>query len=59
MGAVNKPAVLMVPPVADQVTDWLLLFATVAVNCWFPPDATDAVEGETETLTVNAFVVSL
>jgi len=21
----------------------LLLFATVAVHCWFPPDATDAV----------------
>ena len=32
-GAVNRPAVLIVPPVVDQVTDWLLRFATVAANC--------------------------
>jgi hypothetical protein len=37
----------------------LLLFATVAVNCRVPPDVTDALEGETETLTGIALVASV
>jgi hypothetical protein len=56
-GAVNRPDGLIVPPVADQVTDHLKLFATVAVNCWVLPEATVALLGETETLTGTALVV--
>ena len=59
VGAVNRPEGLIVPPVADQVTDRLLLFATVAVNCWALPEATVALTGETETLTGAAFVVNV
>jgi hypothetical protein len=42
-GAVNRPAVVIVPAVADQVTD----DCPDAVNCCVAPSATDAVRGET------------
>ncbi len=45
MGAVYKPLVETVPPVADQVTEVFVDPATVAVNCCVLPVATDAVVG--------------
>lgn len=59
VGAVNRPEGLTIPLVVNQVTDWLLLFATVTVNCWVLPEATVAFTGETVTLTGNAFVVNV
>ncbi len=59
VGALNKPELLTVPAVADQVTAVLLLFVTWAENCWLPPDATVAVVGETETVTAAAEVANV
>ena len=39
------------PPLADQVTDVLLLPVTVAVNCCVPPVSNEAETGETLTAT--------
>ena len=46
-GAVHNPVALIVPPVAVHVTDRLLLFVTVAVNCCVASAPTFAVSGET------------
>ena len=59
VGAVNRLEGLIVPLVTDQVTDWLLLFATVLVNCCVLPEATVAVMGEMETLMGAAFVANV
>jgi hypothetical protein len=50
-GAVNKPALVALPAVAVQVTARLLLLATVAANCWIPPDYSDTAAGVIETVT--------
>ena len=41
-GAVYRPLLETVPPVADQVTAVLLVPLTVAVNCCVPPVCSDA-----------------
>lgn len=46
----NKPALVIVPPDAVQVTAVLLVPVTVAVNCWLPPVAI-CWAGETATVT--------
>ena len=51
LGAVYRPAVEMLPPVADHVTAVLLLPVTVAANCCVPPVSSDAETGETVTAT--------
>ena len=51
VGAVNNPEALIVPAVAVQVTVVFVLLLTVAVNCCVPPDAIDALVGDTVTLT--------
>ena len=43
MGAVYRPLVVIVPPVADQVTAVFVVPVTVAVNCWVSPVCSDAV----------------
>ena len=48
-GAVNKPVLEIVPALADQVTAWFEVLATVAVNCCVPPEALVTKVGETET----------
>ena len=48
------PLLVMVPPVADQPTAVLLEPLTLAVNCWVLPAWTDAVVGETLTVTAGA-----
>jgi hypothetical protein len=56
-GAVYSPLVEIVPtvefppvtPFTDQVTPVLVVFVTVAVNCWAPEVWTEALAGETET----------
>src|SRR2546430_12908415 len=58
-GAVYRPELEIVPTVAlppvtpftCQVTAVLLVFCTVAVNCWVPPAATVADVGAIVTLT--------
>jgi hypothetical protein len=45
-GAVNRPALEMTPPLADQVTPVLLVLLTSAENCSFPPAVTDGFAGE-------------
>ena len=50
-GAVNRPALEMVPALADQVMAVLLLRLTVAVNCCVPAETTEALVGEIATLT--------
>jgi hypothetical protein len=45
-GTVNSPVLVMTPPLADQVTAVLLELLTIAVNCTFPPAATDGSAGE-------------
>ena len=50
-GAVYRPPVDTVPPLAVQVTAVLLLPVTVAVNCCVPPVCTEAEVGDTETAT--------
>ena len=59
VGAANNPIPLTVPAVADHVTALLLAFVTWAENCWFPPETTVAVVGETETLTDPVKVVKV
>jgi hypothetical protein len=49
LGAVYRPLVLTVPPVADQVTAVFALPVTVAVNCCVPPVWTEADVGLTLT----------
>ncbi len=51
LGAVKRPEVLMVPPVALQVTAVLLVPVTVAVNCWVPPVLSEAEVGAILTAT--------
>lgn len=53
LGAVNTPVLVIVPALADQVTEVLLLPETVAENCWVPPEARLTLLGETETLTAG------
>src|SRR5262249_37177956 len=55
--AVNRPAVVMVPPVAVQVTLVLTVPVTVAVNCCVPPANSAAVVGDTDTDTTAAATV--
>jgi hypothetical protein len=50
LGAVNKPEVVTVPAVVDQVTAALGELLMVAVNCCFAPDTSFAVNGEVSTL---------
>jgi hypothetical protein len=54
-GAVYTPALVTLPPPApsrtDQVTDWLLEFATVACSETLAPVVAVAEEGLTETVT--------
>jgi hypothetical protein len=59
VGAVNHPAGLMLPELADQVTPLLLEFETCAENCSVPPEATVAVVGVIETLTAAVVVKTL
>src|ERR671923_1004148 len=64
-GAVYRPELEIVPivalppltPFTCQVTAVLLVFCTIAVNCWVPPAATVAEVGEMVTLTVVAAVI--
>lgn len=48
-GAVSNPVPEMAPPVVVQVTAWLEVLATVAVNCRAPPEVTVVEVGEIET----------
>ena len=64
-GAVYRPELEIVPTVAlppatpftCQVTAVLLVFCTVALNCWVPPAATVADVGEIVTLTAAVGVM--
>lgn len=51
MGAVYIPLAEMLPPLAVQVTDVLLVPLTLAVNCWLLPPVSDVELGVTEMLT--------
>ena len=51
VGAVNKPVDEIVPALADQVTAVLLVLLSAALNCTFPPAATDGSSGEIWTVT--------
>jgi len=53
LGAVYSPEEEMVPPVADQVTDVLLLPVTDAANCCVAPVCIEAEVGVTLTLTAG------
>ena len=57
VGAVNNPLAEMLPALADQITAVLLVLLTVAVNCTFPPAATDGSAGEICTLTELAAAI--
>jgi len=59
LGAVYKPPVEMVPPVADQFTTVLLLPVTAAVNCWVAPVESDAEPGESDTATTGVLTVTV
>jgi uncharacterized protein YqgV (UPF0045/DUF77 family) len=48
-GAVSNPVPEMTPAVVAQITAWLEVLATVAVNCSVPPERTVVEVGETET----------
>lgn len=52
-GAVKIPALVIVPALADQVTEVLLVPCTVAENCCVPAEDTLALVGEMEILTVD------
>ena len=52
-GAVNRPALETVPPLADQVTAVLVVPSTVAKNCCVCPDWSVALVGVTDTLTLE------
>lgn len=47
------------PPVVDQVTDVLVAFVTVAVNCCVAPICKEAVVGLIETATAGGGVVTV
>jgi len=51
VGAVNIPLLLIVPPLAVQVTAVFEVFLTVAVNCCVPAEVMLDEVGETATLT--------
>lgn len=53
VGAVNMPALEILPAEADQVTAVLLVPCTLAVNCRLPPAVTLVLVGETEMLTLG------
>lgn len=53
LGAVKLPVLEMLPALADQVTPVLLVPWTLAENCCVAPDATLALVGETEMLTLD------
>lgn len=53
-GAVYKPALETVPPVALHATLVFELPVTLAVNCCMEPDCKEAVVGFTATATVGA-----
>ena len=53
LGAVRYPVLEIVPALADQVTAVLLASWTFAKNCWNPPDATLALVGVMEILTLD------
>lgn len=55
VGATNKPALEIIPALADQLTAVLLVEVSVAVNCCFPPDTTVKVAGVTLTRTFALF----
>ena len=57
-GAVYRPPVETVPPVADQVTAVLLVPVTVAVNCCVPPVSSEADVGLIPTETSATFMVA-
>jgi hypothetical protein len=59
VGAVYIPLEETLPPVADQVTEALLLPVTVAVNCWVPPVCIAAAVGEMVTATTGALTVTV
>ncbi len=50
-GAVYRPLVETVPPLADQVAAVLLVPLTVAENCWVPLVNSEALVGEIEIAT--------
>jgi len=52
VGAVKRPALEIMPPLVDHVTAVFVEPATVALNCWVPPDGTVANVGEMEMETV-------
>src|SRR5882762_3683529 len=52
-GAVKSPELESDPAVADQVTAVLVEPVTVAVNCWVPAEATEALTGDIETETAT------
>ena len=45
-GAVKRPLVETLPPLAVQFTAVLVLPVTVSVNCFVPPELTEVVVGE-------------
>lgn len=53
LGAVNRPLLETVPELELQVTPVLVEPLTAALNCWEPAEATLALVGETDTLTVE------
>jgi len=59
MGATYIPLEEMLPPLAAQVTDVLLVPMTLAANCWLPPKESDAAPGATETETTGALTVTV
>jgi hypothetical protein len=56
---VYKPAELMVPPVADQVTALFVAPVTVAVNCCILPVESEAEVGDIDTDNVGALTVTV
>jgi hypothetical protein len=54
VGAVNKPAAVIAPAVADQVTPGFEVLLTVALNCCAAPEAMVTLIGEAEMLTGRA-----
>lgn len=59
VGAMNSPALEMLPAEVDHVTPVLLVPWTVAENCLLPPELKLAPVGETEMLTVVVTGVTL
>jgi hypothetical protein len=57
--AVKRPPVVMVPPVAVQVTPVFCALATVAVNCFVAPGATVVLVGEIVTDTAGPDTVTV